>query len=75
MIIKVNLNKALARRRMSKTELAERIQIPEVKLRLLEKVQMRDQRLLIVEKICKELDVCPEELLEFQREKVFEFEF
>lgn len=75
MRIKVNLEDVLAKRRMSKLELANRMHTSEEQIRMLEKIHFYDTRLEIIELICSELNIDPSEIIEYKREQVYEFEF
>jgi putative transcriptional regulator len=71
MILKINIDQALAKRRMTTTELSERLGIPEANLSMLRKSFMRDPRFRMVEKICTELQILPEDILSFERENEY----
>jgi putative transcriptional regulator len=74
MILKVNLEHALAKRNMSTSELSDRIGISESNLQLLGKIMLRDPRFKLVEKICNELHLTPDEILNFEKEKVYSYQ-
>lgn len=71
MFIRINLDKVLAKRRMTAYELSERIGVPETSLSMLKKSIMRDPRFRIIEKICNELQVSPEDILNFEKENKY----
>ena len=74
MILKINLDHALAKRNMSVSELSERVGISEPQLMLLRKVLLKDPRFKIVEKICDELHLSPDEIMDFQKEQVYKYQ-
>lgn len=74
MVIRINIDKALAKRRMSVTELSDRVGISETNLLLLRKILLKDPRFKLVEKICNELHLDPDEILDFERDKIYEYQ-
>ncbi len=62
----VNLDVALARRKMKSKELAERIGISETNLSLLKQGHVKGIRFATLEAICRELECQPGELLEYR---------
>lgn len=68
MPIIVTLDVMLARRKMRSRELAERIGISEQNLSLLKSGKVKGIRFETLEKICRELDCQPVDLLRFEAE-------
>lgn len=66
MAIIVNLDVMLARRKMSLTELSERVGITMANLSILKKGKAKAVRFSTLEAICKVLDCQPGDILEFQ---------
>jgi putative transcriptional regulator len=66
MPIIVNIDVMMARRKMSLTELAERIGITMSNLSVLKTGKAKAIRFSTLEAICKELDCQPGDILEFQ---------
>ncbi len=69
MPIVVNLDVMLARRKMSLTELSERVGITLANRSILKSGKARAIRFSTLEEICKALDCQPGELLEYMNEK------
>ncbi len=65
MPIKINLDRVMAERQISLTELAERIAIPLANLSILKNNKARAIRFTTLEALCRELGCQPGELLEF----------
>lgn len=65
MAIIVKLDTMMARRRISLTELAERIHITPVNLSIIKTGKSRALRLSTLEALCRELHCQPGELLEY----------
>ena len=65
MAIIVNLDVMLARRKMSVTELAEKVGITLANLSILKHGRAKALRLETLDKLCKALDCQPGDLLEF----------
>lgn len=65
MALVTNLDVVLAKRKMTLTELSERINITLANLSILKKGKARAVRLSTLEAICRELDCQPGDLLEF----------
>lgn len=65
MPIQVNLDMMLVRRKMSLTELAERVGITLANLSILKTNKARAVRFSTLEALCRELDCQPGDLLEF----------
>ena len=68
MPIQVNLDLMLVKRRMSLTELAERVGITLANLSILKTNKARAIRFSTLEALCRELDCQPGDLLEFVSE-------
>ena len=67
-MIVVNLDVMMARRKMSLTELAERVDLTPANLSILKTGKARAVRFSTLDRICRELDCQPADLLEY-REK------
>jgi len=65
MAIQINIDVMMARRKMSLTELAERIGISLTNLSLLKTGKVKGIRFSTLEAICRELDCQPGEILEY----------
>ena len=65
MSIVVNIDVMLAKRKMSVTELAERVGITMANLSILKNAKAKAVRLSTLEAICKALDCQPGDILEF----------
>ena len=68
MAIIVNLDVMLARRKMSLTELSERVGITMANLSILKKGKAKAIRFSTLEAICKVLECQPADILEYQTE-------
>ena len=68
MAIIVNLDMMMAKRKMSLTELSERIDITPANLSILKTGKAKAIRFSTLEAICKELDCQPGEILEYNEE-------
>ena len=66
MAIIVNLDVMLARRKMSLTELSEKVGITMANLSILKKGKAKAIRFSTLEKICEVLDCQPGDILEFE---------
>ena len=66
MPIIVNLDVMLAKRKMSLTELAERVGISINNLSLLKKGKVKGVRFNTLEAICQELDCIPGDILDYE---------
>ena len=66
MMILVNLDLMLARRKMRSKELAERIGITEANLSLLKSSKVKGVRFETLDKICAALECQPGDLLEYK---------
>lgn len=69
MAIVVNIDVMLARRKMSVTELSERVGITMANLSILKNGKAKAVRLSTLEAICEALDCQPGDILEYQRDK------
>jgi putative transcriptional regulator len=67
MSIIINIDVMLARRKMSVTELAEKVGITMANISILKNGKARAIRLSTLEAICKALDCQPGDLLEFKK--------
>ena len=66
MVIKVKLDAVLARRRMTLTQLSERIGVTPANLSILKTGKGRAVRFSTLEAICHELNCQPGDILEFE---------
>ena len=66
MAIEVTLDLVLVQRKMSLTELSERIGISLTNLSLLKNAKVKGIRFSTLEAICRELDCQPGDILEYQ---------
>jgi putative transcriptional regulator len=69
MPIVVNLDVMLARRKMSLTELSEKVEITMANLSILKSGKARAMRFSTLNEICKVLECQPGDLLEYMNEK------
>ena len=67
MAIIINMAVVMAKRKMTLTELAERVNITPANLSILKTGKARAIRLSTLEAICRELECQPGEILEFRR--------
>ncbi|MBN2171098.1 MAG: helix-turn-helix transcriptional regulator [Candidatus Krumholzibacteriota bacterium] len=70
MAIKVNLDLVLVQRKMSLTELSQRIGISITNLSLLKTGKVKGMRFSTLEAICRELDCQPADILEYVHDYV-----
>ena len=68
MAIIINLDVILARRKMSVTELAERVGITMANISVLKNGKAKAIRLSTLDAVCKALDCQPGDLLEYEKE-------
>lgn len=68
-MIVVNLDVMLARRKMSVTELAEKVGITMANLSILKNGKAKAVRFSTLEAICQALDCQPGDILEYKRDK------
>jgi len=66
MAIRVNLDLVLVRRKMTLTELSQRVGISVTNLSLLKTGKVKGIRFSTLEAICRELDCQPADLLEYE---------
>ena len=69
MAIVVNLDVMMAKRKISLTELAERVNVTQANLSILKTGKAKAIRFSTLEAICKELDCQPGDILEFKSDK------
>ena len=69
MAIVVNLDVMMAKRKISLTELAERVNVTPANLSILKTGKAKAIRFSTLEAICKELDCQPGDILEFKNDK------
>ncbi|MDU0200939.1 MULTISPECIES: helix-turn-helix transcriptional regulator [Paenibacillus] len=69
MAIVINIDVMLAKRKMSVTELAERVGITMANLSILKNGKAKAVRFSTLEAICKTLDCQPGDILEYKSEK------
>lgn len=69
MAIIVNLDVMLAKRKMSLTELSQKVEITMANLSILKKGRAKAIRFSTLDKICDTLDCQPGDILEYQREE------
>ena len=69
MPIIVNLDVMLAKRKMASNELAAKVDITPANLSILKTGKARAVRFQTLEKICKELDCQPGDILEYRKEE------
>lgn len=67
MAIKINLDVLLAQRKMSLTELSERVNITMANLSILKNGKAKAIRFSTLEKICAVLDCQPGDLIEYEK--------
>jgi putative transcriptional regulator len=70
MSIIVNLDVMMAKRKMSSSELAEKIDISQANLSILKTGKARAIRFSTLEAICRALDCQPGDILEYKKEEV-----
>jgi putative transcriptional regulator len=71
MMIVINIDVMLARRKMSVTELTEKVGITMANLSILKNGKAKAVRLSTLEAICKALSCQPGDILEYQNDKPF----
>jgi putative transcriptional regulator len=72
MAIIINIDVMLARRKMSVTELAERVGITMANISVLKNGKVKAIRLSTMEAVCKALDCQPGDILEYKKESAEE---
>ena len=70
MAIIVNLDVMLARRKMSRSELSERVDISIVNLSILKTGKAKAVRFSTLEAICRALDCQPGDILEYREDEI-----
>ena len=70
MAIEVNLDLIMVKRKMSLTEISERIGISMTNLSLLKKGRVKGIRFSTLEALCRELECQPGDLLEYMPDEV-----
>ena len=70
MAIIVNLDVMLARRKMSLSELSERVDISIVNLSILKTGKAKAVRFTTLEAICRALDCQPDDILEYREDEI-----
>ena len=68
-MIVVNLDVMMASRKMSLTELAERVDLTPANLSILKTGKARAIRFSTLDRICRELDCQPADLLEYKKDE------
>lgn len=69
MAIIINMDVVMAKRKMTLTELAERVDITQANLSILKTGKAKAVRFSTLEAICRELECQPGDILEYRREK------
>ena len=69
MAIIINMDVVMAKRKMTLTELAERVDITPANLSILKTGKAKAVRFSTLEAICRELECQPGDILEYRREK------
>ena len=69
MSIIVNLDVMMAKRKISLNELSEKVEITPANLSILKTGKARAIRFSTLERLCKELNCQPGDILEYEREK------
>ena len=67
-MIVVNLDVMMAKRKISLTELAERVELTPANLSILKTGKARAVRFSTLDRICRELDCQPADLLEYRKD-------
>ena len=73
MAIKINIDVMLAKRKMSVTELTEKVGITMANLSILKNGKAKAVRFSTLEAICKALDCQPGDILEYKSEPLSDF--
>lgn len=66
-MIKINIDSMLVKRKMSVTELTEKVGLTMTNISLLKNGKVKGLRFATLEKICEALDCQPGELLEYEK--------
>ena len=69
MAIIINLDVMMAKRKISLTELSERVNVTQANLSILKTGKAKAIRFSTLEAICKELDCQPGDILEYKKDK------
>ena len=69
MAIIINMDVVMAKRKMTLTELAERVDITPANLSILKTGKAKAVRFSTLEAICRELECQPGDILEYRRER------
>ncbi|MBQ8403282.1 MAG: helix-turn-helix transcriptional regulator [Clostridia bacterium] len=69
MMIKINIDAMLVKRKMSVTELTEKVGLTMTNISLLKNGKVKGLRFSTLEKICEALDCQPGDLLEYEKTK------
>lgn len=69
MAIIINMDVVMAKRKMTLTELAERVNITQANLSILKTGKAKAIRFSTLEAICRELECQPGDIIEYRREK------
>ncbi len=67
-MIKINIDAMLVKRKMSVTELSERVGLTMTNISLLKNGKVKGLRFATLEKICEVLDCQPGDLLEYEKD-------
>ena len=73
MAIKINIDVMLAKRKMSVTELTEKVGITMANLSILKNEKAKAVRFSTLEAICKALDCQPGDILEYKSDELSDF--
>lgn len=68
-MIKINIDAMLVKRKMSVTELTEKVGLTMTNISLLKNGKVKGLRFATLEKICEALDCQPGDLLEYEKDK------
>ena len=68
-MIKINIDAMLVKRKMSVTELTEKVGLTMTNISLLKNGKVKGLRFVTLEKICEALDCEPGDLLEYEKDK------
>lgn len=68
-MIKINIDAMLVKRKMSVTELTEKVGLTMTNISLLKNGKVKGLRFVTLEKICEALDCQPGDLLEYEKDK------
>ena len=68
-MIKINIDAMLVKRKMSVTELTEKVGLTMTNISLLKNGKVKGLRFVTLEKICEALDCQPGDLLEYEKDE------